>query len=96
MDLGTVNFDDLFDFSPEPAGGNGARLLSTILYIGDNLEQIVDSVSNVIKQSPSNCACWKDRLIIRLMSSHSASARKDIEKLLLAIRKQPMPRVWQT
>ena len=22
MDLGTVNFDDLFDFSPEPAGGN--------------------------------------------------------------------------
>ena len=81
-----------------PAGGNGARLLSTILYIGDHLEQIADRVSDVIKHSLSNCAmsCWNDRLIIRLVSAHSASARKDIEKLLLAIRKQPMPRVWQT
>ena len=90
--------DEVSKIITAPAGGNGARLLSTILYIGDNLEQIVDRVSDVIKQSPSNCAvsCWNDRLIIRLMSAHSASARKDIEKLLLAIRKQPMPRVWQT
>ena len=90
--------DEVSKIITASAGGNGARLLSTILYIGDNLEQIVDSVSDVIKQSPSNCAvsCWNDRLIIRLMSSHSPSARKDIEKLLRAIRKQPMPRVWQT
>ena len=81
-----------------PAGCNGARLLSTILYIGKNLEQVADRVSNLIKQSPSNCAvsCWNNRLIIRLISAHSTSARKDIEKLLLAIRKQPLPRVWQT
>ena len=81
-----------------PAGGNGARLLSTILYIGDNLEPIADRVSDVIKQIPSDCAvsCWNNRLIIRLMSAHSVSARKDIEKLIFAIRKQPMPRVWQT
>ena len=81
-----------------PAGGNGARLLSTILYVGHNLEQVADRVSDLIKQSPSNYAvsCWNDRLIIRLMSAHPASARKDIEKLLLAIRKQPLPRVWQT
>ena len=90
--------DEVSKIITAPAGGNGARLLSTILYIGDNLERIANRVSDVIKQSPSNCAVsfWNDRLIIRLMSSHSASARKDIEKLLLAIRKQPMPRVWQT
>ena len=90
--------DEVSKIITAPAGGNGATLLSTILYIGDNLEQIVDSVSDVIKQSPSNCAvsCWNDRLIIRLISSHSASARRDIKKLILAIRKQPMPRVWQT
>ena len=89
--------DEVSKIIAAPAGGNGARLLSTILYIGDNLGKSL-TVSDVIKQSPSNCAvsCWNDRLIIRLMSSHSASARKDIEKLLLAIRKQPMPRVWQT
>lgn len=80
------------------AGGNGGRLLSTILYIGNNLEQVADRLSDLIKQSPSNCALsyWNDRLIIRLTSAHSTSARKDIEKLLLAIRKQPLPRVWQT
>ena len=90
--------DEVSKIIAAPAGGNGARLLSTILYIGDNLERIANRVSDVIKQSPSNCAVsfWNDRLIIRLMSSHSASARKDIEKLLLAIRKQPMPRDWQT
>ena len=81
-----------------PAGGNGARLLSTILYVGNHLEQIADRVTDLIKQIPSNCAlsCWDDRLVIRLLSAHSASARKDIERLLLTIRQQPLPRVWQT
>ena len=81
-----------------PAGGNGARLLSTILYVGHNSEQVADRVVGLIQQSPSNCAlsCWDDRLVIRLVSAHSASARKDIEQLLLAIRQQPLPRVWQT
>ena len=90
--------DEVSKIITAPAGGNGARLLSTILYIGDHLEQIADRVSDVIKHSLSNCAmsCWNDRLIIRLVSAHSASARKDIEKLLLSIREQPMPRVWQT
>ena len=90
--------DEVDKIITAPAGGNGARLLSTILYIGNNLEQVADRVSAMIKKSPSNCAmsCWDDRLIIRLISAHSASARKDIEKLLLTIREQPLPRVWQT
>ena len=81
-----------------PAGGNGARLLSTILYVGHNIEQVADRSAGLIKQISSNCAlsCWDDRLVIRLVSAHSASARKDIERLLLAIRQQPLPRVWQT
>ena len=81
-----------------PAGGNGARLLSTILYVGDYVDQVAERVANLIKQSPSNCAasCWNDRLVIRLLSAHSASARKDIERLLLTIRQKPLPRVWQT
>ena len=81
-----------------PAGGNGARLLSTILYVGHNLEQAANRVAGLIQQSLSNCAlsCWDDRLVIRLVSAHSAPARKEIERLLLAIRQQPLPRVWQT
>ena len=90
--------DEVSKIIAAPAGGNGARLLSTILYVGDNLEQVADRVARLIKQISSNCAwsCWDDRLVIRLVSVHSASARKDIERLLLAIRQQPLPRVWQT
>ena len=81
-----------------PAGCNGARLLSTILYVGHNVDKVADRVANLIKQSSSDCAAssWKNRLVIRLLSAHSASARKDIERLLLTIRQQPLPRVWQT
>ena len=81
-----------------PAGCNDARLLSTILYIGNNIDQVADRVANLIKQSSSDCAAssWKNRLVIRLLSAHSASARKDIERLLLTIRQKPLPRVWQT
>ena len=90
--------DEVEKIIAAPAGGNGARLLSTILYIGDNFEQVADRVSALIKQNSSNCAVsyWNDRLIIRLISAHSASARKDIENLLLTIREHPLPRVWQT
>jgi urease accessory protein len=90
--------DDVSKIITAPAGGNGARLLSTILYIGNNLEQVADRVAGLIKQISSNCAlsCWDDRLVIRLVSGNSVYARKDIERLLLAIRQQPLPRVWQT
>ncbi len=81
-----------------PAGCNGARLLSTILYVGNNVDQVAERVAKLMKQTASNCAvsCWNDRLVIRLVSAHSASARKDIEQILLAVRQQPLPRVWQT
>ena len=89
--------DEVNKIITAPAGGNGARLLSTILYVGQELEQVADRVAGFINPIPSNCAwsCWDDRFVIRLVSAHSASARKDIERLLLAIRQQPLPRVWQ-
>ena len=81
-----------------PAGCNGARLLSTILYVGNNVDQVAERLAELIKQTASDCAvsCWNDRFVIRLVSAHSASARKDIERILLAVRQQPLPRVWQT
>ena len=89
--------DEVNKIITAPAGGNGARLLSTILYVGHEIEQVADRVAGLINPIPSTCAwsCWDDRFVIRLVSAHSASARKDIERLLLAIRQQPLPRVWQ-
>ena len=80
-----------------PAGGNGARLLSTILYAGRDAEQMAYAVRAAIDNSSSNCAAsyWDDRLVIRLVSPHAPIARKDINNVLCVLRGQPMPRVWQ-
>jgi len=80
-----------------PAGGNGARLLSTILYAGRDAQQMADTLAPVIEACVSSCAAsyWEDRLVIRLVSPHAPSARTDINNVLCALRRQPMPRVWQ-
>ena len=80
-----------------PAGGNGARLLSTILYVGFDAEQMAGLLSSVVETCSSKCAvsCWNDRLVIRLMSPHPRFARADIKELLCALSGQPLPRVWQ-
>ena len=80
-----------------PAGGNGARLLSTILYAGCDAEQMAGLLTSVVETCSSDCAmsCWDDRLVIRLMSPHPPIARADINRLLCALRGQPLPRVWQ-
>ena len=80
-----------------PAGGNGARLLSTILYVGFDAEQMTGLLSSVVETCSSKCAvsCWNDRLVIRLISSHPHFARADIKELLCALSGQPLPRVWQ-
>ena len=80
-----------------PAGGNRARLLSTILYVGFDAEQMAGLLSSVVETCSSKCAvsCWNDRLVIRLISSHPHFARADIKELLCALSGQPLPRVWQ-
>lgn len=89
--------DRVAEIMAAPAGGNGARLLSTILYAGRDAEQMADAVRAVADTSSSHCAAsyWDDRLVIRLVSPHAPIARKDINKILCVLRGQPMPRVWQ-
>lgn len=80
-----------------PAGGNAARLLSTILYAGCDAQLMAKAVKPAVENSNSICAvsCWEDRLVIRLIGSHAPTARLDIHTILCVLRGQPMPRVWQ-
>ena len=79
------------------AGGNGARLLSTILYAGRDAEQVSEALAQAVENGASHCAVsyWEDRLVIRLASPHAPIARKEVNRLLCLIRQQPLPRVWQ-
>ena len=89
--------DRVAEIMAVPAGGNGARLLSTILYSGFNAEQMADRLTSVVETCLSKCAmsCWNDRLVIRLISPHPRFARADVRQLLCALSGQPLPRVWQ-
>ena len=89
--------DRVAEIMAVPAGGNGARLLSTILYAGFDAEQMAGLLNSVVEACSSKCAmsCWNDRLVIRLMSPHPRFARADIKELLCALSGQPLPRVWQ-
>lgn len=89
--------DRVAEIMAVPAGGNGARLLSTILYAGFDAEQKAGLLTSVVETCSSKCAmsCWNDRLVIRLMSPHPRFARADIKELLCALSGQPLPRVWQ-
>ena len=80
-----------------PAGGNGARLISTVLYAGFDAEQMAGLLTSVVETCSSKCAmsCWSDKLVIRLMSPHPRFARADIKRLLSTLSGQPLPRVWQ-
>ena len=79
------------------AGGDGARLLTTIVFAGADAERQQALITPLINTCQSACAvsCWEGRLVIRLVSTHPPSGRADINSLLTALRQAPMPRVWQ-
>ena len=89
--------DSVAEIMAAPAGGNGARLLTTIVCAGRDAGQLSRIAEPLIARCHSVCAAsfWEDRLVIRLVSPHPASARTDINRLLCALRQQPLPRVWQ-
>ena len=79
------------------AGGNAARVVSTILYAGGDARQMAKAVMPAVENSTAICALsyWENRLVIRLVGAHAPSARLDINTILCVLRGQPMPRVWQ-
>ena len=88
---------DVRDVLAASAGGNAARLLTTIIYAGADAEQAAERLKPIISSSSSASAtsCWREKLVVRLMSADASAGRTDIIKLLLALRQQPLPRVWQ-
>jgi urease accessory protein len=88
---------DVRDVLAASAGGNAARLLTTIIYAGADAEQAAERLKPIISASRSASAlsCWREKLVVRLVSADAPAGRADIVKLLLALRQQPLPRVWQ-
>ncbi len=80
------------------AGFSGARIVTTILYLGPKAAQLANIASHASNNYPSKLAvsCWNKKVIIRLATRNPSTGRRDTMSLLRQLRQQDMPRVWQT
>tara|TARA_B100000029_G_scaffold304768_1_gene297649 strand:- start:2887 stop:3696 length:810 start_codon:yes stop_codon:yes gene_type:complete len=80
------------------AGLGGARIVTTILYLGPKTEQLAERLGRTLNHHPSNLgiSCWSGKLIVRLAAQDVSTGKKDIVALLWKLRQQNIPRVWQT
>ena len=81
-----------------PAGLGGARILTTILYLGPKSEQLAERLGRTLNQYPSNLgiSCWNGKLVVRLAAQEVSTGKEDTVALLWEIRQRDIPRVWQT
>ena len=79
------------------AGAYGARIISTIICARKNLELLRPIVEKKLAsmRSVSAASFFNGKMIIRLLNSHCLHGRTDFNQILMELRRQPMPRVWQ-
>ena len=80
------------------AGLGGARIVTTILYLGPKTEQLAERLGHTLNHYSSNLgiSCWSGKLIVRLAAQEVSTGKKDTVALLCTLRQRDIPRVWQT
>ena len=79
------------------AGASGARIISTIICAGPNTELLwpIAEKKLLSMRSVSAASFFNGKMIIRILNSHCSQGRTEFNQMLMELRKQPMPRVWQ-
>ena len=79
------------------AGGAGAELSASFLYIGPRLAQVEAQLKTVLDRLSSRVALsvWQGRLVVRMLAPDALYGRKDIAIIIDAMREHSLPRVWQ-
>jgi urease accessory protein len=82
----------------KPAIANGARITTLLLYACAAAQDKVDLVRNAISNPSCRIAAsaWNGLLVVRALGSDLEAVRRDMVRAVLALRNQPMPRVWST
>lgn len=89
----------------KPAIGNGNTAISTIIYVGDDVQQIRDQINTLIADDNAlgRATCFDGMLVIRLFAQDSQKLRqtsmKILNKTLVKLTKNSdnkslLPRVW--
>lgn len=83
------------------AVGDGGRAVATVVYVAPDAESRLDPVRSALDDRGGDGAgdvaasAWNGMLIARIVGADGASLRREILRVLSALRDQrPLPRVW--
>lgn len=90
--------EDVYSVLHSAAGLGGAKIVTTILYLGPKIDQLAAMLGQTLNHyhSQLGISCWNGKLIVRLASQDIFIGKKDAVALLCKLRQQDMPQVWQT
>lgn len=83
--------------APAAAGLAGARALCTLVLVAQGAEDATGPARAALTEPGVAAAAsgWDGRLVVRLMAPDAWPLRRQLVRLLAALRSTPLPRVWQ-
>jgi urease accessory protein len=89
---------DLHAALGRPAIGNGARITGTVLYVAEAAAGKLEAVRRAVTGAASRVAAsaWNGLLCIRCLGTDLDTVRQELSRAIVALRQEPMPRVWWT
>lgn len=81
----------------DPALLGNARALAIIALVGDGAQDHVTRIRAELTEPGCTSAAsgWDGRLLVRIMAADGWPLRRQIARVLTALRDAPLPRVWQ-
>jgi urease accessory protein len=89
---------DLHASLQKAATGNGAGICATVLFVARAAEDRLEAVRWALSGAASRIAAsaWNGLLCIRCLGTDLEAVRHDLIRVILVLRREPMPRVWGT
>jgi urease accessory protein len=80
----------------QPAVGNGANAIATVLHISPNAERRLGSARKILARATSECgaSAWDGMLVARFVSPDAAAVRRDAALLASRFLVDGLPRIW--
>ncbi len=96
---GALLHEEHLDIGPEAladqAALGGMRAFATLTVVAPNVEALLQPLRAALGPE-GHASAWDGRLVARLMATDAAPLRRALIRAIVALRRRPMPRVWQS
>ncbi|MBX9933427.1 MAG: urease accessory protein UreD [Methylobacterium sp.] len=87
--------------------GGGARAMATLIDVSPDAERRLDEMRAILEVAGANAeagvrgrveagaSAWNGHLVVRFLSADGDALKRVAQRVLVAYRKAPLPRVWQ-